>query len=145
MSADRKILQFPSKFEPDEDPHTKALNDALNAKESETSAMHPLEIYLDREFLITELEASCESIRNRYDWATASETERGYVEAVLQQRVDFLEELRGMTDEKVYVALYPVDGNEPLGMAEEDMYEEDLPGDEKYGDLGNPRDGDLPL
>ena len=148
---DKKILHFPHDWRPDDnDAEGKALFDSLNARETDVSALHPLEIWIDREFLIAEVEAAIQAIKRKVPWETSTETQRDYLKAVLQQRVEFLEYLNGEKDERVYLAIYPV-AEEPVVPLGEEADADDLPLEhmEDYGALGRldtlDDDDDLPL
>lgn len=148
--SERKILHFPSNWRPDDDDtEGKALFDSLHARETDVSAMHPLEIWLNREWLINEVQEAIEAIRRNMPWDTATELQREHVKAVLQQRVEFLEYLNSETKERVYLAVYPV-GDEPvIALGEEEDADEAPPSTGDYGAFGTldtiENDDDLPL
>lgn len=140
-----RVLHFPANFKPDDDPHTKAVYDTLNVRDTEVSAMHPLTVWLDREFLIAEVEASIQSIYEKFDWAIASDDQKEYIRSALQQRVEFLEQLRSERTSRVYVCVYMESSDPELGLGEDDdgdgMPIDVRPPDwdplERYGDLGD--------
>ena len=104
--SDKKILHFPHDWRPDDnDAEGKALFDSLNARETDVSALHPLEIWIDREFLIAEVEAAIQAIKRKVPWETSTETQRGYLKAGLQQRVEFLEHLIGEGHRRIAVLI----------------------------------------
>lgn len=119
--------------------------DTLNVRETEVSAMHPLTVWIDREFLISEIEASIKSIHEKFDWTIATEVQREWIQSALQQRVEFLEQLRSERTNRVYVCMYLESTDPDLGLGEDDD-EDGLPIDirpddwdpiERYGELGN--------
>lgn len=155
------ILPFPGRPLPDDEgddtPADRALRAALFPRETEVSVVHPLEIWLRRAVLIEEVETSIAALRANHDWARAGPAERQFIEVVLQQRVEFLEQLRTSTDEHVWMAIYPVE-NEPHLFLGEDLPEDDEPGiatataeedipDDAFPPLGpwDEDDDDLPL
>lgn len=148
--TDRKILHFPSDWTPsDGDKEGQALYDMLHARETDVSAMHPLEIWLGREFLIEETDAAIQAIKRNTDWAALSEVQRNHIAAVLQQRVEFLEWLQSETTERVFLAVYPVDDTPGVALGEEEDADELPPSTGDYGSFGSldtiERDDDLPL
>jgi hypothetical protein len=156
MDEHDKILRFPSKILPlTNTPECKALNDVLNTREMETSGMHPLEVWLNREFLIRELELALKSVEENGAMYTTEEA-RFFIEGVKLQLIDFLDELKCTLGERVHVALFLPDNEPVIPLGEDDDFPPDawpdfpLPDeDEGYGNLGTLEDilgdDDLPL
>jgi hypothetical protein len=105
-----------------------------NARESEVSVMHPIELFVSRELLLLTVEGNLEAMQRSRDPEHEDDLTRDYVEALIQQRVDFLERLRSDHNEQVFVALFPAgdDEDDVLGL------------DEASGLLSDDED-DLPL
>lgn len=148
--TDKRILHFPRGWNPDENDPSRPLYDSLHARESDVSAMHPLEIWLDREFLIAETHAAIDAAKRHVPWESATPLQRDHLKAVLQQRAEFLEYLNSETTERVYLAVYPMSTDPSFGFGEEVGADETPPfngGD--YGSLGRldniEHDDDLPL
>lgn len=146
----KKILHFPTGWTPDDDdPEGRAFWDAMHPRETDVSAMHPLEIWLDREFLLAETQASIDAAKRNIPWDTATPVQRDHFKAILQQRVEFLEYLNGETSERVFVALYPMATDLQFTFGEEADADDMPPSGGSYGHLGNlddiEGDDDLPL
>lgn len=83
-----------------------------------TSMAHPVEFYMSRDLLIELLEASLQTIKENRVPTTEQEGETQYIESAIQQRIDFLDELRHRRDPEIYIALYPVDLEEEARIAQ---------------------------
>lgn len=103
------------------------LNKLWNQLETEVSPMHPLEIYIHRDTLISIIEDNLATIRESRREAE-SDVERTHADALTQQRVEFLAYLRSERQDAVFVAMYPVasEDSDPIGIEDEDE-DGDLP------------------
>lgn len=106
----------------------------MDDRPSEISMMHPIDLPLDREYLVALVESNLAAIHAMREVEHESLEQRRWAAAMIQQRADFLDWLRRQPDEAILMSMYPADQVDELlaelpDFGDDDPFEQDLPPD----------------